>query len=300
VLTRPGYYAIPPSQIVPLSPDDRKLLANFANLQAQPTLPLFLQLNSFLTREGVYIVPLSFEIPPAAVKFDRQGDKQRLQLEVLGVVRAEGDDKILSRLGGNFDVALTAQQYESILSDKIFYRQDIQLYAGNYTVDLIVKDRLSGKAAAKREKLVLPINSSDFYASDAVLSRHAEPLKQSARNSDVLSEGNVQIRPSPSREFHSTDSLIIFFKLYNAAVVRETGKPLVRVTVTLMKDGQRVTRPVDYQLTDWSTEPVPTLTFAKYINLTGLAPGRYSAVIESRDIAQQKVLKQEAWFKIAP
>ena len=300
VLTRAGYYAIPPSQIVPLSPDDRKLLANFANMQAQPTLPLFLQLNSFRTREGVYVVPLSFEIPPAAVRFDRQGDKQRLQLEVLGVVRAEGDDKILSRLGGNFDVALTKEQYESIVNDKIFYRQDMQLYAGNYTVDLIVKDRLSGKAAAKRETLVLPIDGSDFYASYAVLSRHAEPLKQSARNSDVLSEGNVQIRPSPSREFHSTDNLIIFFKLYNAAIVRETGKPLVRVTVTLMKDGQRVTRPVDYQLTDWSTEPVPTLTFAKYIKLTGLAPGRYSAIIESRDIAQQKVLKQEAWFVIVP
>ena len=300
MVTRAGYYAIPPSQIVPLSPDDRKLLANFANMQAQPTLPLFLQLNSFRTREGVYVVPLSFEIPPAGVKFDRQGDKQRLQLEVLGVVRAEGDDKILSRLGGNFDVSLTKEQYESIVNDKIFYRQDMQLYAGNYTVDLIVKDRLSGKATAKRETLVLPIGGPDFYASDAVLSRHAEPLKQTAGNVDVLSEGNVQIRPSPSREFHSTDNLIIFFKLYNAGIVRETGKPLVRVTVTLMKDGQRATRPVDYQLTDASTGSTPTLTFAKYIKLTGLAPGRYSATIESRDIAQQKVLKQEAWFIIVP
>src|SRR6266404_299129 len=39
VLTRNGYYAIPPSQIVPFSPDDKKLLANFANMQAHPTLP---------------------------------------------------------------------------------------------------------------------------------------------------------------------------------------------------------------------------------------------------------------------
>jgi VWFA-related protein len=300
VLTRPGYYAIPPSQIVPFSPDDRKLLANFANMQAHPTLPLSLQLNSFRSREGFYIVPLSFEIPPAAVQFDRKGDKQRLQLEVLGVIRAEGDDKILSRLGGNFDVALTAQQYESILNDKIFYRQDMQLEAGNYTVDLIVRDRLSGKSAAKRQQLVLPAAGSDFYATDAVLSRHAEPLKQKAGNVDALSEGNVQIRPSPSREFHSTDNLIIFFKLYNAAAARETGKPLVRVTVTLMKDGRPVNRPLDYQLTEASTEPVPHLTFAKYVKLTGLAPGRYSAVIESRDMAQQKVLKQEDWFVIVP
>ncbi len=137
-MARPGYYAIPPSQVVPFSPDDRKLLANFASMEANSTLPLSLELNSFRSREGFYIVPLSFEIPPTAVQFDHKGDKERLQLEVLGVVRAEGQDKILSRLGGNFDVALTAQQYESILNDNIFYRQDIELYAGNYTVDLIV------------------------------------------------------------------------------------------------------------------------------------------------------------------
>jgi len=298
VVARPGYYAIPPSQIVPFSPEDKKLFANFASLQAHPTLSISVELSSFRSGEGFYIVPLSFEIPPTAVQFDRKGDKQHLQLEVLGVVRAEGDDKILSRLGGNFDIALTAQQYESVSNDKIFYRQDIQLEAGNYTVDLIVRDRLSGKAAATRAKLVLPVAGSEFSTTEAVLSRHAAPLKPSAGSGDVLSEGNVQIRPSPSREFHQTDNLIIFFKLYNAAIAHETGKPLVRVTVTLMKDGKPATRPLDYELTQTPTEPLPHLTFAKYVKLTGLPEGKYSAAIESRDIVQQKVVKQEAWFVI--
>ena len=300
VVARGGYYAIPPSQIVPMSPDDRRLLANFANIEANPTLPLSLELNSFRSREGFYIVPLSFEVPPTAVQFDHKGDKQRLQLDVLGVVRAEGEDKILSRLGGNFDVALSPQQYESISHDKIFYRQDMQLYAGKYTVDLIVRDRLSGKLAAKREKLELPLDDSGFWTTGAVLSRHAEPLKQTARNADVFSEGNVQIRPSPSREFHATDNLIVFFQLYNAAVSRETGTRLVRVTVTLMIDGKQAMRPMDYQLTEMATDPVPHLTFAKFIKLTGLPPGKYSAVIESRDIVQQKVVRQEVSFVIVP
>ena len=300
VVARPGYYAIPSTQIVPFSPDEKKLLANFASMRSHPTLPLALGLNSFRSGGGFYTVPLSFEIPPAAIQFGRTGDKQRLQLEVLGVIRAEGEEKILSRLGGNFDVALTAQQYESILNDKIFYRQDLQLAAGSYVVDLMVRDRVSGKVAAKREKLVLPVEGADFWATEVVLSRHVELLKPAARNNDILSEGNVQIRPSPSREFHATDNLIIFFKLYNAAVAREIGKPLVRVTVTLMKDGQPVRRPLDYQLTEAEIEPVPHLTFAEYIKLTGLAPGSYSAVIESRDIVQQKAAKQEAWFSILP
>ena len=300
ILTRPGYYAIPPGQTVPFSPDDKKLLANFADMQTHPTLPLSLELNSFRSREGFYVVPLSFEIPPTAVQFDRKGDKQRLQLEVLGVVRTEGEDRILSRLGGNFDVELTGRQYESILNDKIFYRQDIQLYAGNYTVDLIVRDRLSGKAVAKREKLELPLDDANFWTTEAVLSRHAEPLKEALRNGDVLAEGKVQIRPSPSREFRSADNLIIFFKLYNAGLASETGKPLVRVTVTLTKDGQPATRPLDYQLTEPATEPVPHLTFAKYIKLAALPPGKYLAVIESRDMVQHKVLTQEVGFVILP
>ncbi len=298
VVTRPGYYAIPPDQTIPFSPEDRKLLASFSTLEAHPMLPLSMQLNSFRSGEGYYIVPLSLEIPPAAVQFDRKGETQRLHLEVLGVLRAEGEDKILSRLGGNFDVALTARQYESILNDKIFYRQDLSLGAGSYTIDLIVRDRLSGKVVAKREKLVLPLTDSDFWVTQAVLSRHAEPFKGERGKQDVLSEGNVQIRPSPSREFHATDNLIIFLKVYNAMVSSQTGTPLVRVTVTLMKDGNRATKPVDYQLTD--AQSASDLTFAKYIKLAGLPPGKYSALIESRDLVQQKVLKQEVPFVILP
>jgi VWFA-related protein len=300
VVGRPGYYAIPASQIVPISPEDQKLLANFSSMLAHSTLPLAMELSPFRSQEGYYTVPLSFEIPQTAVQFDRKGDKQRLQLEVLAVVRNEGEDRILSRLGGNFDVALSPQQYESIINDKIFYRQDMQLEVGNYTVDLIVRDRLSGKVAARRERLVLPAAGPEFWTTDALLSRRAETLKEATTSADVLSEGNVRVRPSPSREFQANDNLILFFKLYNAAISHEIGKPLVRVTVTLMKDGKPARRPLDYQLTEPQAEPVPHLTFAKYIKLTGLAPGNYSALIESRDIVQQKVAKQEAKFQIVP
>jgi hypothetical protein len=283
-----------------MSPDDRKLLANFASMAANPTLPLAVQLTSFRSGEGLYLVPLAFEVAPTAIQFDQKGDKHRLQLDVLGVVRAEGEDKILTRLGGNFDVALSPEQYESISHDKIFYRQDILLAAGSYSVDLIVRDRLSGKVAAKREKLELPFDDSNFGSTEPVLSRHAEPVKPPMRTADIFTEGNVQIRPSPSREFRSTDNLIVFFQLYNAAVSRDTGTPLVRVTVTLMKDGKQAARPIDYQLTETASDPMPHLTFAKYIKLSGLAPGKYSALIESRDIVQQKLIRQDVSFEIVP
>jgi VWFA-related protein len=299
VVARAGYYAIPPSQVVPLSPEDKKLMANFETLSAHSTLPLSLQLSPFRAQPGYYIVPLSFEVPSGSMEFGKKGDKKRLQLDVLGLVRGEGDDEILSRLGGNFDVELTARQYESIVKDKIFYRQDIPLEAGVYTIDLVVKDRLSGRVAAKRQSLTLPVTDSEFSATEAVLSRHAEPLRQPPTGpADVLSADNVLIRPSPSREFQAADNLIIFFKIYNASPRAETGKPLVTVTITLMKDGKPAMKPLDYVLTEIVAEPVPQLTFAKYVKLAGLAPGKYSAVIEARDVGQKKSVKQETWFVI--
>jgi VWFA-related protein len=301
VVTRPGYYAIPPTQVVPFSPEERNLLTNFSTHLAQSTLPISLELSPFRSPQGLYIVPLSFEIPPRSVTFGPKAGKQRMQLDVVGVVKNGGQERILSRLGASFDVELTAEQYESILNDKIFYRQDMELEPGTYTIDLLVKDRLSGKTAARRENLVLPDPDQEFAVSNAILSRHATAFIPSLKGpADVLSAGNVQIRPSPSRQFRRTENLIIFFRLYNPAVAPEIGKSLVKVTISLMRNGQLVTPAFQYELSESIDESSPQQTFAKYIKLAGLVPGKYTAVIECRDVVRRKTLTQNSSFEITP
>ncbi|MGA9769032.1 MAG: VWA domain-containing protein [Blastocatellia bacterium] len=297
VLSRSGYYAIGNEEIVPLSPEDRKLLANVAEAASNPALPLFMELVPFRAQAGRYVVPMSIEMPPSAVKFDRKGDRQEMHLDVVGVIR-ESQDHILSRLGGSFNVGLSAEQYQSIVNNNIFYRQDMELAPGTYDVDLIVRDKLSGKMAAKRVKLVLPVADAEFSTTAVTLSRQATPVGKTAQSSDVFSHGGVQIRPSPGREFRVTDNLIIFFELYNAATSPETSKPLVRVTVTLVKDNKAATKPIDYVLTDTVAEPVLHQTFAKYLKLTGLATGKYTAVIEVKDMVARKLVTQQASFVI--
>jgi VWFA-related protein len=299
VVTRPGYYAIPPTQIIPFSPDERKMMASFSSLETSSTLPMSVELNAVRAKDGFYVVPLLFDVPPQSVTFQEQAGKRRLQLDVLGLVRKEGDEKILSRLGGNFNVELTGEQYQSILNDKIFYRQDIELEPGSYTIELMVKDRVSGRAAARREKIVLPNADDEFFASRAVLSRTATAAIPSLSNSnDAFSVGNIQIRPSPSHQFRAADNLIIFFRIYNAAQAPDTKKARVRVTVNLERDGKLATKPFEFELSETTSDPVPHLPFAKFVKLTGLPPGKYRAVIESKDMIKQKVLTQDVWFEI--
>ena len=303
IISRSGYYAIPPEEIVLLSPAEKKLLAGFASMEGNPALPLSVSLSSFRSRDGLYTVPVAIELPPSAVKFERKGDKQAMQLEVLGVLKAT-PDRVLSRLGGNFDVNLAENDYKQILNNSIFYRQDMQLAPGEYTLDLIVKDKQSGKISARREQFVLPEPDAEFATTPVVLSRYVEPAKQlppdPAELPDVFVHGKTLIRPSADRKFRVTDNLVMFLAVYNAAKSNENGTPLVRVTVRLMKDGQPATKPFDFVLTEIQDQPVPHLKFAEYLRLTNLSPGRYQASIETKDMVTRKFTKQEASFEIVP
>src|SRR5690349_22245978 len=303
IISRNGYYAIPPEEIMLLSPADKKLLSGFAAAQANPELPVFVTLSQFRSREGLYTVPVAIELPPTAVTFERKGDKRLMQLEVLGVLKA-GSERVLSRLGGNFDVNLSDADYQAIVSNNIFYRQDMVVAPGEYTLDLMVRDKESGKTSAKRETFVLPEPDGEFAATPIVLSRFVEQARLPALGADdpgdVFVNGRTKIRPSSRREFQAADNLIMFLSVYNAANSPDTGKPLVRVTVRLFKDGQPATKPFDYVLSSVENQPVPHLTFAEYIKLAGLAPGKYTAAIEIKDMVTRKLVKQDAAFTIVP
>ena len=300
IVSRSGYYAIPPEEIVLLSPADKKLFDNFGSVEANPGFPVSVSFSAFRWRDGLYTVPVAIELPPDAVQFERKGDKRSIQLDVLGVLKAT-PDKVLSRLGGNFDVNLSAADYNSIVSNNIFYRQDLQLTPGDYTIDLIVRDRRSGKMSAKREQLVLPDLDSEFATTGLVLSRYvAAVMPQLTDSPDVFTYRNTAIRPSAARQFRATDNLVMYLAVYNAANSPDTGKPMVRVTARLLKDGQPATKPFDFVLTEVDNRPVPHLTFAEYIRLTGMSPGNYTVTIEAKDMVSKKLVKQEASFVLLP
>ncbi|HEU5459746.1 MAG TPA: VWA domain-containing protein, partial [Pyrinomonadaceae bacterium] len=218
ITSRSGYYAIPPEEIVLLSPAEKKLFAGFSTIENNAALPVSVSLSSFRSREGLYTVPVAIELPPSAVKFERKGNKQSMQLEVLGVLKSS-PDRMLSRLGGNFDVNLSENDYKRVLTNSIFYRQDMQLAPGEYTLDLIVKDRLSGKITARREQLVLPEPTAEFATTPVVLSNYVEAASElppdPAELPDVFVYRKSLIRPSADRQFRATDNLIMFLAVYN-------------------------------------------------------------------------------------
>lgn len=300
VVTRPGFYAIAHDTAVFFSPEERKMLAGLDAAASSPSIPLSLGLSAFRAAGGGYVIPLSIEFPPSAVKSEQKGGKRQMQFDVLGRIRGAGEEHAVSRLGGHFQLALDERQYQAMLTDKLFLRQDLELAPGDYEVDLILRDRLSGKLAARREKLSLPESEGEFSWSGVVLSRHVEAAATAADGAaDVLSHAGAAIRPEPSREFKAADNLIIFFRLYNAGATA-AGKPLVKVTVRLLADGKDAVKPIGYELTETTPAPVAHLAFAKFVSLAPLRPGKYTLSVEAKDTTNGKLLRREEPFVVTP
>lgn len=298
VSTRPGFYAIAHDNTVFFSPEDRKLLAGLDAAASSPSIPLSLGLSAFRTAGGGYVIPLSIEFPPSAMKSEQKDGKRQMQFDVLGRIRGAGEERAVSRLGGHFQLALDEQQYQALLTDKLFLRQDLELAPGDYEVELIMRDRLSGKLAARREKLSLPESGGELWWSGVVLSRHVDAAGPTADGTaDVLTHAGAAIRPAPSREFKAADNLIIFFRLYNAAA-NAAGKPLVKVTVRLLADGKDAVKPIGYELTETTNAPVAHLAFAKFVSLAPLRPGKYTLSVEAKDTTNGKLLRREEPFVV--
>ena len=76
----------------------------------------------------------------------------------------------------------------------------MELAPGEYTLDVIVRDKQTGKTAAKREQFVVPEADQEFAATPIVLSRFVDqaplPKLGSDEPPDVFVHGRTQIRPS--------------------------------------------------------------------------------------------------------
>ena len=292
---RPGYYAIS-NDDVPLSPDEQKLLSRFDSLVSSSAFQIFSELAAFRSADGRYVIPLAMEIPPSALQVQKDHGDRLMRLEVLGIVKKDDAPKVLSRMGGSFDVRLDDEQFKAVEQNNIFFRQDIELEPGTYGFEIVVRDKLSGKIAARREQIVLPSDETGLAMSGVVLSRLALPADAATASGDILSAGGAHVRPSPSRAFRASDRLIVFFEAYGAREVN--GRANAKVTVTISRDGQPVMRPLAYALTDVVADPVPHLPFAKFVALRGLAPGAYTVTIETRDALSGAVVTRREPFEI--
>ena len=297
VRARTGYYAIPAGFEL-LSPEEYQVVAQWRAAEPANRMPLFLRAGAFRQAgpRPEYRVPVILEIPTAAVRFEKRGDMNQAQFQVLGLVR-DAHNNLMMRFGGPTQFKATSAEYDVLKAGDISFLESLQLPAGSsYSFEVLVKDMLTGKVARGEYGLYLREPEPELALSTVLLSHDAEKTARSG--SQFLSVNGVKILPSARCQFRNGDNLIFYFDVYNPQL-QPDQKTDLSVEVSLLQGERRVNLNIPpYRLSQRVTEPIPHVTVARFVQLAGLSPGNYALAINVRDALAGRTQSAHASFTV--
>ncbi len=168
VQTRAGYFALPDTAEVPLTPGD---LAALRALEVKP-LPHAFDFQSkafrFRSGDGTSQYSIAFEVPIKNLTATPEAaeKRQRYHASLLALVKNE-QGEILARVSRDVPSYVADQNVAAVRSDYMTYEEPVMLAAGKYTVETAVVDEEGNRASTN----IIEIDNRIHRAWDSAILR---------------------------------------------------------------------------------------------------------------------------------
>ena len=295
VRARDGYFAMP-AGYESLSPAEFQLLRQVGKTDPSAKIPVFLRVGGFQQGPTRYRIPVVVEIPSAAIRFDANKGKHSARLQVLGLVR-DSAGNFVTRFGDPVQMDLSDSEYVALKAATVRFVNQVQLRAGgDYSIEVLVKDLLSGAVTNSQQALHVGQPEPGLGLSTILLAR--ELYKTADVSDHFLMVQGVRIMPSAVCQFRNGDDMIFYVDIYGPRT--DPGKKSdLSIELVFMRDGQPVHVGLPhFQLKDSPGDAFPHITFCRFLHLAGLQPGNYSLVINVNDRLANKTAQGEAAFAV--
>ncbi len=286
---RTGYLAMPPGWDV-VSADEFRLVRAAERREIPLDLPSFLRLESFSRGSGGQTVLVTLEILAEGLGFSQQEIEGRrihqTELEVIGIIRdAEGN--AVMRFGTPMTFRFTDEEFQALQRGGLSFNNKVELGPGIYSVQVLVRDQLGGRAALLEQTLRVSQPSQDLSLSSIVL---AKEVQKAAPGAELLTVGDSTVLPSAVRRFRNGENLIYYFEVYNADRDLEAE-------LSLIPSGsqKRVTLPPVHAPFRPDRQPV---VLSRFVELKGLLPGTYFLEASVRELGEDKIARRRTLLEV--
>ena len=208
---RPGYYAPADFQHSVHEDRERELQEQLASDLPATDVAVYLDALYFRLDENRFYVPVSLIVPGSQIPFVKNGDKDKVTLDIIGEVidevkRPIGNARETVKL--NLDPALQARQ------KNIQYTTSFNLPPGKYHLKFVVRENQTGRMGSFETDIVLPeMKKQPLKMSSIVLASLRQPSKN---KSPLVREGQEYV-PNISHVFRQDQHLYLLYEVYGPA-----------------------------------------------------------------------------------
>ena len=259
-----------------------------------------LALPFFFTAPNQARVNVAMEIAPKAMKFTKEKGKQHAELNILGIAyRIDGS--VGARFSDTVKLDFDNKKDVEAFNEKPYhYENQFDIAPGQYRFKAVFSS--GGESFGKIEK-PLTVDAYDgqkFTISGLVLSTSYRAAASMGTDLDALLiedrtplvTGGVQIFPSGSNRFKTTDKPLIFLEVYEPLLASAEPPKSLAVAIQLRvldaKTGEQKTDSGLFRIPIPDKGGNPAIPTGTQVPVASLTPGSYRLIMSAEDSAGNK------------
>jgi hypothetical protein len=246
--------------------------------------------------EDTVLTPITVQIHNKDMTFQNKEGVQRAQVNIFGRVST-----ITGRVVQVFEDVVAQDVPDSLfkqaLEKRSLYQKSIPLHSGLYKLELVLKDLNSGNVGTIYKGFNVPKFEEDKLAtSSIILADNIERLSLKQASAGQFIIGSSKVHPNVNDVFNRSQTMGIYFQIYNLGLDEKTKKPSATIEYVLKKGDKEIARFVEDQ--DKLSGAAQQMTLEKMYPLNELEPGRYNLVVNVTDNLNKRTVSPVAKFEV--
>ncbi len=245
--------------------------------------PFTNRVDGFRLNDERFLASVTLEVQNRDITFKPSLGGHEARVAIYGVVNT-----MTNRLITEFEDEVTASFSESNLSQGLqlssAYNRILLLDVGRrYKLQLVVKDLNSSRVGARASAIVSPTaNADELTSSPLIVSGFIAPAQDESLD-QMFVLGDVQVRPSLTREFDSRGYFAVYLQIYNVAIDQSTLNPSFGVRFQIRQNGETVVDESDEVGTSVQYFSPERMVLIKRLSLEDLQAGDYEVAVVFTD-----------------
>jgi VWFA-related protein len=277
VEARGGYFADRDFQHTARTDRETQLQEQLFAAVSATDLPVLVNAGYYRMAADRYYVPLALAVPGSAIPIPAEKDKDKLALDVLGVVQDE-QGRPVGRIRQTLN--LPAGSTGTLTSRQILYQSSVTLPPGRFSVKVVVRENTSGLMGSFEAPVVVPeLKQASLKVSSVLLSTQLQTAKDTKDN--PLIRNGEQLVPNLTHIIGKDQKMYFYYEVYDPASTENV--PAVRTSLAFYRGKVKVFETPVVERAQIDDAPRKAAVFQLEVPAGALPPGFYTCQINIID-----------------
>ncbi|MGH9408657.1 MAG: VWA domain-containing protein, partial [Vicinamibacterales bacterium] len=246
-------------------------------------LPVLVSASYFRLAPDRYFVPISTIVPGSALPPPSEKDKDKVALDVLGMVRDEQGRPV-----GHIQqtMKLPPGSIGQLTSHQVMYETALTLPPGRFTVKVVVRENTSGLMGSFEAPVIVPeLKQAPLKLSSVILSTQQQPATGKSSDDPLIRNG-VQIVPNLTHIVSKDQKMDFYYEVYDPAAT--DNAPDVRTSMAFYRGRVKVYETPVIERSHLDDPSRKAAVFQLEVPAASLRPGFYTCQINVIDTVSGK------------